>query len=268
MKWINPVNFNEQIDDSDIAMQIKSAEILKNKIPNNDDFIKESDKQKLKDQAQARIMSHFIQHPDENVLMSMKISRDTEKNYEIIEFQGAQFDDTNLDSLSFSWLFKKWLGLIRLKADGTWDIWEEFTKELAIDKKTNTMWMLFVWKKWLKINKVEFDDIAQYETPYETYFAYNKNWITFIKPIKNSEFNLKLIDKDNPFLQLNIGLDKLSLDGVEKAEKDLMFVLKEAMESWLFEEVLREVFSWADIPENIKDKLKEDLRKMFWSPQW
>lgn len=262
---LNNSNIGEEVDNTSTHKLNTSSENIEKQNFDLDNLAEEANKQRLKDKTQAEIMSYFIQNPDENILMSMKISKDPENAYEIIEFQEAKVNDNKFDDLAFSWLFKKWLGLVKLKADGTWEKWEEFSKELVVDRKTGAKWILFVWKKWFKIDEVEFEDITKYETPYETYFAFNKNWTTFIQPIKNNDFNLKILDKDNPSFQLNIGLDNLSSDTFKKAEKDLIFVLEEAKKRWALEDVINEMLSWEDIPEKIREKLKNDLYEMLWN---
>jgi hypothetical protein len=44
-------------------------------------------------------MSHFIQNPNDNVMMSMRISKDPEDLCEMVDFEDAQYEDKNLNML-------------------------------------------------------------------------------------------------------------------------------------------------------------------------
>lgn len=165
-------------------LKIESSQNIEARSLKISELNKEEEKQKSKEQVQAEIMSHFIQNPDENILMSMVISKDPEDGCEIVEFIDWEYEDKKMNDL-FNWPFWIKVWWITIKADETWERWEEFSKELVIDRKTNTKWMLFIWKKWLKLEKFDFEDISKFEASFETYFVYKKEWKTLVKIIKN-----------------------------------------------------------------------------------
>ena len=221
--------------------------------------------QKSKEQIQTEIMSYFIQHPDESPLMSMKISKDPEDLCEIINFQDAEYEDKNLNML-FNWWFGQQVWWITIKADETWEKWEEFAKELIIDRASNAKWMLFVWKKWFKIEKVDFEDINKYETQYETYFVYKKNGKTYIKIIKTQNIDVDFRVKDSDIVwQMNFwsnGLDNLNLDLLLQQQEELMKLLQEAKQNWNLDEVIEIILSQTQVSEQIKNTFKAELYKM------
>ncbi|MCX6076761.1 MAG: hypothetical protein NTW78_07725 [Campylobacterales bacterium] len=67
-------------------LKIESSQNIEARSLKISELNKEEEKQKSKEQVQAEIMSHFIQNPDENILMSMVISKDPEDGCEIVEF--------------------------------------------------------------------------------------------------------------------------------------------------------------------------------------
>ena len=146
--WLNNTNSTEE-DSVKNTLNNTSTVNFEEQGKKIDELKNEWEVQKWKDLVQAEIMSHFIQNPNDNVMMSMKISKDPEDLCEMVDFEDAQYEDKNLNML-FNWWIGQKLWWITIKADETWEKWEEFTKELVIDRKTDSKWMLFIWKKWLK----------------------------------------------------------------------------------------------------------------------
>lgn len=220
--------------------------------------------QKSKEQIQAEIMSYFIQHPDENILLSINISRNPENWCEVVDFWNAEFENETLSKLFDTSVIKKLWG-IKIEANETWEKWEEFVKELVINRKTNTKWILLVWKKWYKIEKIDFEDVSKYYTPYETYFAYKKEGKLYIKAIKNEHIDAEFITKDsNVFGKINwidwlakmMTLEKIQdLEGIIKT-------LQEAKQNWYLDEVINFVINDIQVPEETKQLLRDELYRI------
>lgn len=257
------MNLNSNCDNNAAVQQ---AAVINEANPKRDADIKrlneDIERKWNKDRTQAEIMSYFIQNPDENILISMIISKDTEDGCEIIDFWDAKHENDELNKL-LDWVLWQVVWWVKIKADETWEKWEQFSKELAIDRKSNTRWILLVWKKWFKIDEVDFEDISQYKTPYEAYFAYKKDWKTYIKTIKNEYIKTKFIIKDvNLSWKMDFSVDMLdwmTREMLESQKKELMKLLKEAKENWTLHESIEELLAQIQIPDDAKSIFKEQL---------
>lgn len=263
--WLNNTNSTEQEDSVKNTLKNTSdvnAEVQDKKI---DELKNEWEVQKRKDLVQVEIMSYFIQNPNDNVMMLMKISKDPEDLCEMVDFEDAQYEDKNLNML-FNWWIGQKLWWIKIKADETWEKWEEFTKELVIDRKTDSKWMLFIWKKWFKVEKADFEDISKFESQFESYYVYRKEWNTYIKIIKNEIAKVDLIDKHSNFsAKVNFkqnDLENLNAEEIIKAQEEVKALLKERKEKNTLDSVLDVIVEKLQIPENAQNIIKDELRKL------
>lgn len=244
-----------------------------NQIPNSSETIEEQNKNistlrehelrlQSKETIQAEIMSYFIQNPDENITMGMHISKDPKDGCEIVDFWNAQYEDENLNSL-FNWTLWKIVWWLKIKANETWEKNEEFSKELVIDRKTDIKWMLFVWKKWFNIGQIEFNDITKYEVPYETYFAYRKNWKTYIKIIKNESINTQFKSKDwNISWKMKFWTDWLkwlTSEMIQEFQSQLIDSLKVAKINWTLDETINMLLDQMSVANEMKEFLRTEL---------
>lgn len=230
-----------------------------------DELKAQEEVQKSKEQIQAEIMSYFIQHPDENILLSMHISKNPENLCEVIDFWDAEYEDENLRKL-FNWAILQKFWWLKIEANETWEQWEEFAKELVIDRASNIKGILLVWKKWFKIEKVDFEDISKYVTPYETYFVYKKEGKTYIKILKSENINVDFKIKDSDISwKMNFWmdwLDELNPELLQKQQAELMELVKEAKQNWNLDDIIEIISSQMQMPEEMKNTFKAELYKM------
>lgn len=259
--WINNLNSTDVVDNNSSKVTANTQNIEEQSLKISE-LNKEEEKQKSKEQVQAEIMSHFIQNPDENILMSMVISKDLEDGCEIVEFIDWEYEDEKMNDL-FNWPFWIKVWWITIKADETWEKWEEFSKELVIDRKTNTKWILFIWKKWLKLEKFDFEDISKFEASFETYFVYKKEWKTLVKIIKNeiAKVNFRTTDwqsSDDIIFKQEL-LDKLTPEMIQQSQEGIMKLLKDAKQNWTLDMVVEMLSNQMPIREEMKKDLEEEL---------
>ena len=263
--WLNNTNSTEQEDSVKNTLKNTSDVNLEEQGKKIDELKNEWEVQKWKDLVQAEIMSHFIQNPNDNVMMSMRISKDPEDLCEMVDFEDAQYEDKNLNML-FNWWIGQKLWWITIKADETWEKWEEFTKELVIDRKTDSKWMLFIWKKWFKLEKVDFEDISKFESQFESYYVYRKEWNTYIKIIKNEIATVNVVNRDSDIKhEINFkqdDLEKINVDEIFEAQEELVKALKEQKENNTLDIFLEVIIKQMQIPEDAKNVVKEELRKL------
>lgn len=263
--WLNNTNSTEQEDSVKNTLNNTSDVNLEEQGKKIDELKNKWEVQKWKDLVQAEIMSHFIQNPDDNVMMSMKISKDSEKQFEIVEFENIKFQNENLSKLFIN------NHLFSIKADETWEKWEEFTKELVIDRKTDTKWMLFIWKKWLKLEKVDFEDISKFESQFESYYVYRKEWQTYVNIIKNEIANIDFRDKNSTFSNKaefkQDDLENLNVDEIQEAQKELIKAIKEQKENNTLDVFLDVLIKQMQIPKNAQKAFKDELIRLAESNQ-
>lgn len=159
----NNSNSNKWLDINGWFIKINSADLINSDIQNSEiqKLQKEAEEQKSKEQIQADIMSYFIKNPENDISTSISLSN--QDGYEIV---------------TIWWDIRP---VITLEAS---EDFKNFTKEYVIDKKTNSKWVLFIWKEWFILENVVFDDISMFDIPYKTYFLYKENWTIKIKLIK------------------------------------------------------------------------------------
>lgn len=222
----------------------------------------EAIKQKSKEEVQSEIMSYFIQNPENNITIGMSITKDPIDWYEIIDFWNAKDEDDNLNQL-FNWAIKTKVIGLKLKADETWEQWEEFSKELVIDRKTNKKWMLLIWKKWFNIDQVDFEDITKYDVPYETYFVYKEEWQTYVRLIKNELANVQLKSKDwKVSWEMEFPTDWLkgmTPEIFQQLQEQLVGTLKSAKNNWTLDITIDMLLSQMPVPEETKSFLKNEF---------
>lgn len=144
---------------------------------------------KWKDLVQAEIISYFIKNPNENI--SDFIQFPENNKIEENKLQEIVFMEWKYENEIFDWNF--WDDNLWLKIT-----FKEYTKELVIDRETNTKWMLFIWKDWFKLNKYDFDDVSKFKSKFDSYYAYRKEWKTYVKIIKKNIFWIKdFFSEDN-----------------------------------------------------------------------
>ena len=267
--WLNNTNSTEE-DSVKNTLNNTSTVNFEEQGKKIDELKNEWEVQKWKDLVQAEIMSHFIQNPNDNVMMSMKISKDPEDLCEMVDFEDAQYEDKNLNML-FNWWIGQKLWWITIKADETWEKWEEFTKELVIDRKTDSKWMLFIWKKWLKLEKVDFEDISKFESQFESYYVYRKEWQTYVSIIKNEITNIDFRDKNSTFSNKaefkQDDLENLNVDEIQEAQKELIKAIKEQKENNTLDVFLDVLIKQMQIPENAQKAFKDELIRLAESNQ-
>lgn len=253
---------NNEDNNKEVVLSTENIVKQNKKISN---LREKSNKKEKKESIQAEIMSYFIQNPENNVTIWMMISKDTEDWCEVIDFWDAQYEDESLNNL-FDWSLWKRIWWLQIKADETWEKEETFEKELVIDRKTDTKWMLFVWKKWFKIEQIEFDDITKYDTPYETYFAYNKNWKTYVKALKNEYIKASFQDKNwNNSWKVKFWTDwlkNLNPEIIKQMKDELLDSLKEAKNSWTLDATITTLLAQMPVPEEMKSALKKELYEL------
>ena len=71
-------NFNSTNVDNNSFKGTANTENIEEQSLKISELNKEEEKQKSKEQVQAEIMSYFIQYPNENILLSMNISKNLE----------------------------------------------------------------------------------------------------------------------------------------------------------------------------------------------
>lgn len=144
---------------------------------------------KWKDLVQAEIISYFIKNPNENISDFIQFSENNK--IEENKLQEIVFMEWKYENEIFDWNF--WDDNLWLKIT-----FKEYTKELVIDRETNTKWMLFIWKDWFKLNKYDFDDVSKFKSKFDSYYAYRKEWKTYVKIIKKNIFWIKdFFSEDN-----------------------------------------------------------------------
>lgn len=185
--WLNNSDFIEQVNsiknnlDSNIRREEQTKKI--------DELKKGWEVQKLKDFVQAEIISYFIKNPNENISDFIQFSENNK--IEENKLQEIVFMEWKYENEIFDWNF--WDDNLWLKIT-----FKEYTKELVIDRETNTKWMLFIWKDWFKLNKYDFDDVSKFKSKFDSYYAYRKEWKTYVKIIKKNIFWIKdFFSEDN-----------------------------------------------------------------------
>lgn len=139
-----------------------------------DELRKQEAIQRYREQIQAEIMSCFIQYPDENILNYISFSKNNWKN-----------QDWSEEFFIASWILKNQNLDLIVNEKGIKIKWDKFAKSLVIDRHSDMKWMLIVWESWYSIDKIDFENIADYnEFPNKTYFVYMKNWTPYIKTLK------------------------------------------------------------------------------------
>lgn len=261
------INWAKSLDELDkIKVTVLKQDIsdsVKNQNTKITELKEQEELQKSKEQIQAEIMSYFIQHPEDNITLWMNVSRDPNDACEVIDFWDAKFEDENLNK-PFEWGVVK-LTWLRLKADGTGEKWEVFTKELVIDRKTDQRWMLFIWKGWMKVEEVDFDDITTCDVPYETYFAYKNGWTTFIRLIKNESKKAYLKSSDWSFEEIESWIEwlrGLTPEVAKQLQEQLATTLKEAKSYWRLDMTINMLLSQMPVSEEMKTTLRGELYKI------
>lgn len=261
---MNDLNSAEQADTNNEQAVVTSWNIQDNN-QNIEEVQEKANLQKSKEEVQAEIMSYFIQNPENNITLGMNISKEAETWYEVIDFWDAKHEDEKLNNV-FSAYGTQRIWWVKLISNETLEKWEEFSKELVIDRKTDKKGILLVGKKGFNIEQVDFEDVTKYDVPYETYFVYKEDWQTYIRLIKNKEviYQFKTRDSDLSW-KMNIEIDDLkniNPDMLQQVQEQLQTTLKAAKNSWTLDMTIDMLLSQMPLAKEMLWQMRAELYNM------